>query len=73
MEIVNAVYEALVFGVVLFARCLFEGACLHVKLGGRKAVVSRSFLGVLVFGLLGDEFSVVLVLGIFDFHKVKSC
>ena len=67
IKIVNTVYKALVFGVVLFAKCLFESACLHVKLGGRKAVISRQCVGVLVFGFWGDECSVALVIGITDF------
>ncbi len=41
IEIVNAVYKALVFCIVLFAECLCEGACFHVKLCGGKAVKCR--------------------------------
>ena len=73
VEVIDAVDEALVLRIVLFANGLFEGARLEVQLCGGESVISSKFFGVLAFSLLGDEGGVRLVTRYPDLHKVNRC
>ena len=70
VEVIDAVYEALILRVVLVANGLFEGARFEVQLCGGESVISSKLFCVLAFSLLGDEGGVRLVTRYPDLHKV---
>ncbi len=72
VKVMYAVYEALVFCMVLLPGRFFEGGRFEIQMRGGEAVVGNKLFGIIALSFLRDEARVLLVTGFLNLHQVDT-